>query len=193
MWQKSNKTDYLFTKVFIFFKHQCYPLQNSSLGQLHTDVDVVTTFGSSAGSIQPVWSSVCPLHSYQCFESPKMTSFGHIFTFKKKKRVTGAGIWWIGGLGNHSNAFWGQKSCDGGGSVTWGFVMMEHPFVFNVISQANDPFFWAFQGRLYKKHPKECNGHTEDHTGWRLPALLPEVGTTSPSVCNCPRKLFWRG
>ena len=35
VWQKSNETDFLFFKVFIFFKHQCYPLQNSSLGQLH--------------------------------------------------------------------------------------------------------------------------------------------------------------
>ena len=43
MWQKSNETNYLFTKVFIFFKHQCYPHQNSSLAQLHTDGDVVTT------------------------------------------------------------------------------------------------------------------------------------------------------
>ena len=40
MRQKSNETDFSFTKVF-FFKHQCYPLQNSSLGQLHTDGDVV--------------------------------------------------------------------------------------------------------------------------------------------------------
>jgi hypothetical protein len=54
--QKSNETDFLFTKVFTFFKHQCYPLQNSSLGQLHTNRDIVPTFGSSTGSLQPVWS-----------------------------------------------------------------------------------------------------------------------------------------
>ena len=34
--------------------------------------------------------------------------------------------------------------------------------------------------------------HAEDYTGWGL-ALLAKVGTTSPSVCSCPRKLFWRG
>jgi hypothetical protein len=47
----SNETDFLLTKVFIFFKHQCYPLQNSSLGQLHTDGDVVLTLASSAISL----------------------------------------------------------------------------------------------------------------------------------------------
>ena len=66
MWQKSNETNFLFTKVFIFFKHQCYPLQNSYLGQLHTEGDV-PTFGSSAGSLQPVWVSACPLYSLGCF------------------------------------------------------------------------------------------------------------------------------
>ena len=40
-------SDFLFTEVFIFIKHQCYPLQNSSLGQLHTDGDVVPNFGRS--------------------------------------------------------------------------------------------------------------------------------------------------
>ena len=30
-----------------FFKYQCYPLQNSSLGHLHSDGDVVPTFASS--------------------------------------------------------------------------------------------------------------------------------------------------
>ena len=76
----SNETDFLFTKVFIFFKHQCHPLQNGSLGQLHTNGDIVPTYGSSAGSLQLVWSSAslgfvicivlylrsdhcCPMHS----------------------------------------------------------------------------------------------------------------------------------
>ena len=55
---------FLFTKVFIFFKCQCYPLQNSSLGELHSDGEVVPTFGSSSGSLQPVWFSGCPLHAH---------------------------------------------------------------------------------------------------------------------------------
>ena len=68
VWQKSNETDFLFTEVFIFFKRQCYPFQNSSLGQLHTDGDVVPTFVSSVGSLQPVRSSACPLHSFGGFQ-----------------------------------------------------------------------------------------------------------------------------
>ena len=58
----SNETDFLFTKVLIFFKNQ-----NSSLGQLHIDEDIVPTFASSAGSLQPIWSSACPLHSLDVF------------------------------------------------------------------------------------------------------------------------------
>ena len=37
---------------------------------------------------------------------------------------------------------------------------------------------------------KSCNGLAEDHAGRRLPALLPKVGTTLPSLCSCPRELF---
>jgi hypothetical protein len=58
---------FLFTKVFIFFKHQCYPLQNSSLGQLHADGDVVPTFASSVESLQLIWSSACLLLSFGNF------------------------------------------------------------------------------------------------------------------------------
>ena len=44
---------FIYQSCFILFKHRCYPLQNSSLGQLHTDGDV-PTFGSSAGILQHV-------------------------------------------------------------------------------------------------------------------------------------------
>jgi hypothetical protein len=36
VWQKSNETDFLLTMNFILFTNQGYPLQNSSLGQLHS-------------------------------------------------------------------------------------------------------------------------------------------------------------
>ena len=63
-----NHTPFLFIyQSFYFFKHKCYPFQNSSLGQLHTDGDVFPSFGSSAGSLQLVWSSACPLHPWQSF------------------------------------------------------------------------------------------------------------------------------
>ena len=62
----------LFIIYFImFFKHQCYPLQNSSLGQLHTDLDVIPTSSSIAGSLQPVWYSECPLHSFESSLKPR--------------------------------------------------------------------------------------------------------------------------
>ena len=63
VWKLSNETGFLITKVFIFFKHQCYPLQNSFFEQLHTNKDIVSTFGSSAGSLQLVWYSACLLQS----------------------------------------------------------------------------------------------------------------------------------
>ena len=37
LWQKSNETDFLLTMNFILFTNQGYPLQNSSLGQPHSD------------------------------------------------------------------------------------------------------------------------------------------------------------
>ena len=65
--RKVMKLIFYLQKFLSIFKHQCYPLQNSSLGQLHTDGDVVPAFGSSAGCLQPVWSSACPLHFFGCF------------------------------------------------------------------------------------------------------------------------------
>ena len=47
VWQENNETDFSFTNDFISSKYQCYHHQNSTLGQLHTDGDVVLSFGSS--------------------------------------------------------------------------------------------------------------------------------------------------
>ena len=49
--QKSNETDFLLTMNFILFTNQDYPLQNTSLGQLHSDRGVVSTVRSSAGRL----------------------------------------------------------------------------------------------------------------------------------------------
>jgi hypothetical protein len=51
VWQKSNETDFLLTMNFILFTNEGHPLQNSSLGQLHSDVGVVSTVRSSAGRL----------------------------------------------------------------------------------------------------------------------------------------------
>ena len=54
-------------------------------------------------------------------------------------------------LGNNRNAFIGEKFCDKEGSVTWGVVMMEHPFFCNVWCHANDPFSESFKDVFIKK------------------------------------------
>ena len=51
LWQKGNETDFLLTMNFILFTNQGYPLQNSSLGQLHSDGGVVSIVRSSAGRL----------------------------------------------------------------------------------------------------------------------------------------------
>jgi hypothetical protein len=55
MWQKSNETDFLLTMNFIFFTNQGYHLQNSSLGQLHSDGGVVSIVCSSARRLEYLW------------------------------------------------------------------------------------------------------------------------------------------
>ena len=51
VWQKNNETDFILTMNFILFTNQGYPLQNSSLGQLHSDGGVVSIVRSSAGRL----------------------------------------------------------------------------------------------------------------------------------------------
>ena len=63
VWQKCNKTDFLLTMNFILFTNQGYPLQNSSLGQLHSDGGVVSIVRSSAGRLQLIHLSARRLRS----------------------------------------------------------------------------------------------------------------------------------
>ena len=63
VWQKSNETNFLLTLNFILFTNQGYPLQNSSLGQLHSDGGVVSIVRSSAGSLLLVYLSARRLRS----------------------------------------------------------------------------------------------------------------------------------
>jgi hypothetical protein len=51
VWQKSNDTDFLLSMNFILFTNQGYPLQNSSLRQLHCDRGVVSIVCSSVGRL----------------------------------------------------------------------------------------------------------------------------------------------
>jgi len=63
VWQKSNETDFLLTVSFILFTNQGYPLQNSSLGQLHNAGGIVSIFCSSAGRPLLVYLSARRLRS----------------------------------------------------------------------------------------------------------------------------------
>jgi len=63
VWQKSNETDFLLTTNVILFTNQVYTLQNSSLGQLHSDGGVVSIVRSSAGILLLVYLSARRLRS----------------------------------------------------------------------------------------------------------------------------------
>ena len=51
VWQKNNDSDFLLTMNVILFTNEGYPLQNSSLGQLHSDGGLVSIVRSSAGRL----------------------------------------------------------------------------------------------------------------------------------------------
>ena len=62
VWQKSNETDFLLTMNFILFPNHGYRLQNSSLGQLHSDRGVVSIVRSSVGRLLLLYLSARQLH-----------------------------------------------------------------------------------------------------------------------------------
>ena len=66
VWQKSNETDFLLTMNFILFTNRGYPLQNSSLGQLHSDGGV-SIVRSSAGKLLLEYLSAHRLCSSGCY------------------------------------------------------------------------------------------------------------------------------
>ena len=72
--------------------------------------------------------------------------------------------------------------------MTWGVVVMEQPFVWNVWSHVNDPFAEpvSVEG-LLERHSLPfkndlCIGHAEDHTGRRFPSAATKSGDVSISV-----------
>ena len=104
-----------------------------------------------------------------------MTSFDAYFQFRKSKKVTGAEVRLIWDWGTTGIPFEDKTY------VTWGVVMMEHPVVCNVRSDANDPFLSLARTSLLKNIQKSATDMLK---------LLPKVGIMSPSVCSCPRELF---
>ena len=61
--KKINGSDFLLTMNFIPYTNQVYRLQNSSLGQLHSDGDVVSIVRSSVGRLLVENHSACLLRS----------------------------------------------------------------------------------------------------------------------------------
>jgi hypothetical protein len=74
VWQKNNKTDF-FTMSFNLFTNQGCPLQNSSLGQLHSDGGVVSIVRSSAGRLLLEYLSAL----LDIIQSTKMAHFHVVF------------------------------------------------------------------------------------------------------------------
>ena len=77
VWQKSNETDFLLTVNFILFTNQGYPLQNSSLGQLHSDGGVVSIVRSSTGRLLLVYLSarqLCSSGYYSKYQNGALSS-----------------------------------------------------------------------------------------------------------------------
>ena len=79
VWQKSNETDFLLTMNFILFTNQGYPLQNSSLGQLHSDRGVVSIVRSSARRLLLVYLSAHRLHSLGYYPKYQNGAFQVVF------------------------------------------------------------------------------------------------------------------
>ena len=79
VWQKSNETDFLLTMNFILFTNQGYPLQNSSLRQLHSDGGVVSIVRSSAGRLLLVYLSARRLRSSGYYPKYENSAFQEVF------------------------------------------------------------------------------------------------------------------
>ena len=75
MWQKSNETDFLLNMNFILFTNQGYFLQNSSLGQLHSDGGVFFIVCSSSGRLLLDYLSARQLRSSGYNPKYKMAPF----------------------------------------------------------------------------------------------------------------------
>ena len=89
VWQKSNETDFLLTMNIILFTNQVYPLQNSSLGQLHSDGGVVSIVPSSAGRLLLVYLSARRLRSSGYYPKYQNGTFQVVFEPGNKNKSQG--------------------------------------------------------------------------------------------------------
>ena len=155
---------------FLFF--QCYPLDNSSLGQLNTDGDIVPVL-VAALSFTLFWKSLI-----------KMSLKGRKGSFACNQTLQTNGCPLSHRPLRHRVFDFKSHSCGSPAPIH----LTSAPVTFSFF--VTNKFLQMTSFLDFRKHPKKCNGHAKDHTGCRFPALLPKVGTTSPSVCSCPRELF---
>ena len=131
---------------FILFTNQGYPLQNSSLGLIHSDRSVVSIVRSSAGRLLLVYLSGCRLCSaryYPKYQNGALSSgfwAGGIKRSHKDWEIRQIEV-----LRNHTNPFSYQKFIDGDCRVTWGVVVAQHPSAFNAWSHTCHPFRESFK------------------------------------------------
>ena len=194
MWQKSNETDFLLTMNLILFTNQGYPLQNSSLGQLHSDGGVVSIVNSSAGRLLLEYLSARRLRSSGYYP-------------KYQDGALSSGFWARGirishrdwdpvnrGLRNHRNAFFCQKFIDGYCCVTWGVVVVQHPSACNAWSHTCHPFpesDFKFNSLLIILNVNRRSDLTRDLTLSTLSSVFEVEGLPargSSSTCSRPSK-----
>ena len=135
---------------YILFTNQGYPLQNSSLGQLHSDGGVVSIVRSSAGRFLLVYLSARRLRSSGYYPKYQNGPLSSGFWAGGIKEVTGTEIRRIEGLRYHRNALFCQKFIDGDCRVTWGVVVVQHPSACNA-GRTRATLFPVFQGLPDKK------------------------------------------
>ena len=134
VWQKSNETDFLLTMNFILFTNQGYPLQNSSLGQLHSDGGVVSIVCSGAGRLLLVYLSACRLRTSGYYLSYQNGALSIGFWARGIKRSHRDWDPANRGAAEPQDAFCCQKFIFGDCRVTCGVVVVQHPSACNAWS-----------------------------------------------------------
>ena len=86
VWQKRNETDFILTINFILFTNQGCPLQNSSIGQLHSNEGVVSIVHSSAGRLLQLYLSARRLPSTGYYQKYQNGAIWSVFWAEGIKR-----------------------------------------------------------------------------------------------------------
>ena len=145
VWQKSNESDFLLTMNFILFTNQGYLLQNSSLGQLHSNRGVVSVVRSSAGRLLLVYLSSCRLRSsgyYPKYQNGALSSGFWAGGIKRSNRDWDPAN---RGAEEPQELFFCQKSIDRDCRGTWDVVVVQHPSACNAWSHTCHPFPESFK------------------------------------------------